>query len=523
MAVVYRARHTELGSMHAIKVLMGTSRQVRERLATEGRIQARIRSRNIVTVTDVIDVNGAPGLVMELVEGPSLDQLLERTRRLPLGQVDDLVRGILNGVAAAHRAGLIHRDLKPGNILLSPTAEGMVPKIADFGLAKVLDEMKEWAAHKTGTNAVFGTALYMSPEQIRATADVDRRSDLFSLGAILYELVTGVRAFAADDRMAIFTAVTEGRYRPVRELAPETPDRMVAAIEAALTPDVNRRVQSVEALAGLWGVSLPVSDGAGSVPSSDRAVAVPRSPSSGGSGGDRPVWRRPVIATFVALLVVAILAILVPKPQQRVVLMDSPAERSVYDKAVFLAGGTNADVLNDLLRDLPIDIDKETLPSTWNREDHLLTMRPDLVVIHRSAFFHSLNLEFAVPYPDQDFSMLPDASPKRLFPTLYRTADDKLIAMLGFVGTTLPDTRFLVYSRGSGDPEWPNMDHRRKWAEDVERRFPSLAGDIYTMEVKGSGNDRTFKSSVNAKEMRRLVKAILGLGVPVQTPAEVGF
>lgn len=516
IAVVYRARHTELGSLHAIKVLSGPSRQVRERMTTEGRIQARIRSRNIVAVTDVIDVDGAPGLVMELVEGPSLAEHLEGRRRLPLGEVDELVRGILTGVAAAHRAGLIHRDLKPGNILLSPTAEGLVPKIADFGLAKVLDVLGEWAAHHTGTNTMLGTALYMSPEQIRATGEVDQRSDLFALGAILYELVTGTRAFAAGDRMAIFTAITDGRYRPVRELAPDTPERMVAAIEAALTVDLDRRVGSVEALAGLWGVSLPASDGSGHAS---------RPPPTTGARPRKTMPWPPVLLLAPLFAVAAGAALLLnwPESRKRVVCMDATAERSVYDAEVYQRGATNADVLNDLLRDLPIDIDKETLPSTWNREDHLLALRPDLVVIHRSAFFHALNLEFALGYPDATTGIFPEPSFAPRWALLYRTADDKLIAMLGLVGTVLPDTRFLVYSRGSGDKEWPNEDHRQAWAADIERRFPALAGDVYTMEIAGGVKAGSFGNPVVAEDVRRRVKAILGIDGPVRTPAEVGF
>lgn len=293
MAVVYRARHAQLGSAHAIKVLTIPSKAIRERLLMEGRVQANIRSRNVVPVTDIVDVDGAPGLVMELVDGPSLAELLLTCGRLPIEQVDELARGILAGAAAAHRAGLIHRDLKPGNILLARTDEGLVPKITDFGLAKVLDAVEDADLHHTRSSATLGSPRYMSPEQIRSAKGVDPRSDVFSLGAILYELVTGSPAFEGRDLMEIFTAITEGRYRPVRELAPDAPDRAVAAIEAALQVSPDARPQDVEALASLW--RGPVADAASLPPSSPPRLA-PRV---------RPAW------VAVAFVLVAVLGLAV--------------------------------------------------------------------------------------------------------------------------------------------------------------------------------------------------------------------
>ena len=132
MARVYQVRHAELGSLHALKVLRVSSPEIRERLRQEGRVQSRVRHPNIVAVTDVVSVQGAPGLVMEYIGGPSLRDLLDASR-LDHRQADGLARGILDGVEAAHRAGLIHRDLKPGNVLLDPVGDRLVPRITDFG------------------------------------------------------------------------------------------------------------------------------------------------------------------------------------------------------------------------------------------------------------------------------------------------------------------------------------------------------------------------------------------------------
>ena len=132
MAMVYRARHRELGSLHAIKLLKNPSEMVRQRLIQEGRLQSSLTHPNVLSVTDLVTVDGSPALVMEFVEGPSLAEFLEQ-HRPTIAQCDALARDILKGVAAAHAHGMIHRDLKPSNILVAVTEEALVPKIADFG------------------------------------------------------------------------------------------------------------------------------------------------------------------------------------------------------------------------------------------------------------------------------------------------------------------------------------------------------------------------------------------------------
>jgi serine/threonine protein kinase len=122
MAVVYRVRHTSLGSHHALKVLTLGGPGVRERLMQEGRLQAQLRHPNIVAVTDVLEVGGNPALVLELVDGPTLDGWLDANPRPPLDIAEAMFRGVVNAVHAAHARGLVHRDLKPANVLLAPSA-----------------------------------------------------------------------------------------------------------------------------------------------------------------------------------------------------------------------------------------------------------------------------------------------------------------------------------------------------------------------------------------------------------------
>lgn len=248
MATVYRVRHTTLDSHHALKVLKLASTTIRERLIQEGRVQAKLQHPNLVPVTDVIDVDGAPGLVMQFIDGPSLEQLL-KSRRLSIGQADELAVGIIRGVMEAHKIGFVHRDLKPGNILLQMVSGTLMPRVADFGLGKLLDS-GEVSATRTGI--AMGTPRYMAPEQIRDAKSADQRADVFSLGAILYELVCSAPAFESSDIIALFTAIGEGRYRPPRERVPDLPERMERAIVGALQPELEHRIQSCSALLAIW-------------------------------------------------------------------------------------------------------------------------------------------------------------------------------------------------------------------------------------------------------------------------------
>ncbi|MCB9687872.1 MAG: serine/threonine protein kinase [Alphaproteobacteria bacterium] len=250
MAVVYLVRHEQLGTLHAMKVLELPSSVVRRRLLTEGTIQAALRSPHVVPVTDVVEVEGCPALIMELVHGPSLERLLAEGP-LPLDVVRSLGTGILLGVQAAHRHGTIHRDLKPANVLVDVADGRLVARITDFGLARALHpEASGGGATRSGTT--LGTPAYMAPEQIRDARSVDERADVFGLGAVLYELVAGERAFPGDDLLEIYDAIRVAQTRPLRSLRPDATEAMVRTVEAALKVDLEERAQSVDALLELW-------------------------------------------------------------------------------------------------------------------------------------------------------------------------------------------------------------------------------------------------------------------------------
>jgi len=247
MAVVYRVKHSQLGSFHALKVLTLTSAGIRERLLQEGRVQASLRHPNIVTVTDVIDVGGSPGLVMEYIEGPGLDEWLA-SHRPTMQEAESLFRSVIEGVAAAHDKGLVHRDLKPGNIMLAQgSGGGFIPKVADFGLAKAL-EAADPEMQKTRSGVTMGTPAYMAPEQIRDAKNVDSRADVFSLGCILYELICGRPPFAGPDILSIFNAVASGSYPPPISLIPDLPARVQNAIQGCLVVDREHRIPDCHVL-----------------------------------------------------------------------------------------------------------------------------------------------------------------------------------------------------------------------------------------------------------------------------------
>ena len=200
-----------------------------------------------------------------------------------------------------------------------------------------------------------------------------------------------------------------------------------------------------------------------------------------------------------------------------VILMDTSAPMGVYDPSIRKKSGTNADVISDELRDLPLALHKETVGSAWDREDQVLKQNPALIVVHRSAFFHAMDLDLQLgypPYSDSDDLLrssgnLPPLSRLNLFVYLLAVGDNRLELFLGYAGSTNPKTRFLVYSRGSAR-EWARPAYRHDWVENLERRFPLLKGRVFGMNVEGGENGR-LQDPLTAANLRKAVCSILGL------------
>ena len=216
MGVVYRARHTMLGSEVALKVLLSNfalSEKVRTRFQQEAYVQANLKHPNIVQVTDMVIDEDTLAIIMELVDGPSLEDVLVNERSTPWSFPDVMavMDPVFEGVAYAHARSVIHRDLKPANILLdrSHAASGLgVPKVADFGLAKILSS----EVGMTRTGARMGTAPYMAPEQFRGQKDIDTRTDVFALGMIMLRLLLGSLPLDPENMEEVF-AFYMGKHR----------------------------------------------------------------------------------------------------------------------------------------------------------------------------------------------------------------------------------------------------------------------------------------------------------------------
>jgi serine/threonine protein kinase len=243
MASVFRVRHVTLGTTHALKVLSITTSDIRQRLIQEGQMQATLQHPNIVSVSDVIDIQGVPGLLMEYIEGPSIDQWTYRYRPT-LPEALAVFRGIVEGVGHAHNNGLIHRDIKPGNILLHVGRESIIPKVTDFGLAKFAQMPSSPKRTQPGTT--MGTPQYMAPEQMRDASKVDHRADLFSLGCILYELICGRPPFEGNDLVELINTVCKGDYVPIPQRVPNVPEAVINTVKDLLNPDVLKRIDSCD-------------------------------------------------------------------------------------------------------------------------------------------------------------------------------------------------------------------------------------------------------------------------------------
>lgn len=252
----------ELGSIHALKVVEIHRAQVRDRLLDEGRTQATLIHPNVLRVSDVLLHGGVPMLVMEYIDGPSLDLYVFENGRPDLGTALSLGVGITRGLRAAHARSLVHRDLKPANVLLLPTPDGFRPLLADFGLVKILDDERRTRRAPTRTGVAMGTAEFMAPEQIRNAAGVDHRADLYSLGCVLYVLLTGQLPFPYTDLVQLHECIVSGRYVRVSDRVPGVPREVDVLVAALLRPSPEDRPSSCdEVLAVLESAEARVPSG----------------------------------------------------------------------------------------------------------------------------------------------------------------------------------------------------------------------------------------------------------------------
>ena len=251
MGVVVVATHLQLEQKVAIKFLLPAVAKQPEavaRFAREARAAAKIQSEHVARVLDVAThANGSPYMVMEFLEGSDLEATLEEHRALPVDRVVDYVLQALEALAEAHVAGIVHRDLKPANMFLARRADGSsVVKLLDFGISKVASDK---SAQLTSESAQMGSPLYMSPEQLRRTRDVDARADIWAVGVILHELLTGEAPFIAETLPEIIAGILSLPPLRLRLHHPEIPVELEEVVLRCLEKDRDKRFPDVAQLA----------------------------------------------------------------------------------------------------------------------------------------------------------------------------------------------------------------------------------------------------------------------------------
>lgn len=310
MGGVFEAIDTALDKRVALKVLRRSYAShaiARERFLLEARVAAKLRHPHVVDVTDVGEHEGVPFLAMEYLEGEGLDSLLERRVPLSPTRAVEIFLPILAALAQAHEASIVHRDVKPSNVFLAATPRGEVPKLLDFGISKPSEALG--GPRLTSASEMLGTPWYMAPEQLADAGSVDARTDVWSMGTILYECLVGQAAFPDDNIVRTLRAVSEAEYVAPRRLRPELPreiedvmlramsrspdDRFASALDfgAALMPFAGERARM------LWEFTFGAPEPSRAMPIAlDTSLETPEPESSVASVAARLVSDRPIPA-----------------------------------------------------------------------------------------------------------------------------------------------------------------------------------------------------------------------------------
>ncbi len=280
---VYRGEHVALGNLVAVKRLsrkLIADEGMRRRFHEEGQIQANLNHPNIVRVTDLVDDGDLFAIIMEYIEGISLDGWLAQRRGPPnIDQAVDVLLGLLDGVGYAHERGIVHRDLKPANVMVARIGGKLVPKVTDFGIAKIVE-----LARHTETGTTMGTIYYAAPEQLTDAKSVDRRADIYSLGCTFFEMVTGRLPFESDNIYAIMKAHIEAPRPKAIEFNPDVPQPVSDVIRRAMAKAPERRFQTcaefADAIREATGIAVGVTRNDRAYAPTDAHESTPPTPSA---------------------------------------------------------------------------------------------------------------------------------------------------------------------------------------------------------------------------------------------------
>jgi hypothetical protein len=489
MGEVYRARDTRLGRDVALKILApGFAADLGQpaRLEQEARVLASLNHPNIAAIHGFEEGDGVRALVLELVEG---ETLADRLLRGPLRLHDALrvAQQIAAALEAAHERGIVHRDLKPSNVMVR--ADGLV-KVLDFGLAKLADAKRDpgspesastRAIDMTRTGMILGSPPYMPPEQIGGQG-ANTRSDIWAFGAVLFEMLTGQAAFAGSDVSRVIADIVtrEPRWESVPA---ETPPSIIRLLRRCLAKDPADRLRDIA------DARFEIEDVLSASPRETTTLPLPPRSGLAGPGGRRT---RLVVAGLALIAVAAGTAVgtrwwresdeRAPGAGGRlplVIMMDSPHPLRVYDKETLAANGTNADVISDILSDLPIRRQKETIGPGWHRDEEVKLFEPDLIVVHYSGF----NAE------------APPDEPR-----------ERLKTLIKFFADT--PTQFLIYSRNNTDVS--TNANLAKLLADLYAQKPDLRQRIHGFGMNDHGPPRWINSASGA-ELKLVVKQLLQL------------
>lgn len=295
MGAVFEAVDTRLQKRVALKLLapaFAHNEGVRSRFRREGLIQANLEHPHIVRAIDLIEEPGVLGLVVELVEGQPLDAYLAERSALDAREVQAILEPVFDAIAHAHANGVVHRDLKPGNVMLARDHAGRLqPRVLDFGIAKLIQDGESGEA-RTRVGSRMGTPGYMSPEQLRGDADLDHRADIYALGVIAYEALTGRAPIEGTTTFEIVERIVRGTPPPpASDLVPGLPRGVDAVLARALAFDRDARFSTVDEMAVAFRVAVVAGPAAASAGAARRPAAATRleepgpPPAGGGASG----------------------------------------------------------------------------------------------------------------------------------------------------------------------------------------------------------------------------------------------